>query len=1070
MNKYLTSQFLLRLTLLVLVLLGGISLHAQTHIRVSLHAPTRIHGTVYDNNNVPVPGATVVLKTAAKTATATDIDGNFELKINQELPATLVFTLVGYKTQEVDVYDADESIVVTLAENINYLDEVVVTALGISREKKSLGYTTQELKSNQLSQTKESNLLNSLSGKVAGVRITNSQGDMGSSRIIIRGETSIAGNNQPLFIVDGIPVDNSQLNFGGATRDFRNAIADLNPEDIESMSVLKGPNAAALYGSRAAHGVILITTKSGKGQKGIGVSVNSGISFAKVATLPDFQNAFGQGTNGAFSFVDGKGGGVNDGVDESWGPRLDGRLIPQFYSNGVAVPFVAHPNNVKDFFETGVTFDNGISIAGSDARYDFRVGVNHQNQKGTVPNSQIKKTNFNVNANYQLTKAIKVGATANYISTDAPALPGGPSGNRAAGVMLQFLWFGRQVDINELKNNRDVNWNNSYYSNPYWNAYYNTTSQKRDRIIGDVHLEAKIIDGLDFRFRSGTDYYNDRRKYKIKYGTNGTPYGSYAEDAYTINENNTEAILHYTKQLSADFNLDALGGFNIRNKTYENNYQKAPRLAVPDVYTLENSRDNLTSSNSYTRLRVYSAYTSAQLGYKNYAYLNVTARNDWSSTLPRSNRSYFYPSVNASLVLTDALNIKSNTLDFLKLRGGWSEVGNDAEPYQLETVYNFQSPYEGNPILTSSKKKLNPELKPETTRSTEFGTELSLFKSRVHLDVAYYNTNSIDQILEIKTSAASGYTSRVMNAGKINNQGVEVQLGIVPVQTRDFKWDLGLNYSWNKSKVKILDYDGDIENYVIGSSGGVDVLASVGKSYGTLYGTAYLRDDAGNIVVGANGLPRADPVKKVLGHYTPNWIGGVSNTLTYKNIELSFLIDANVGGKIYSGTNRTGNYTGVLEQTLQGRGKEYGGLEYYIQSNGTKVLLNGGSAPAGATVYDDGMIFEGVYADGTPNNTVISAQQYYKASYNINEAYVYSATYVKFREIKLTYNFKKNLIKKIGLEGASITAVGRNLFFIYKDAPNIDPETAFNTGNAQGLESLSLPTTRTLGFNVNLKF
>jgi hypothetical protein len=496
---------------------------------------------------------------------------------------------------------------------------------------------------------------------------------------------------------------------------------------------------------------------------------------------------------------------------------------------------------------------------------------------------------------------------------------------------------------------------------------------------------------------------------------------------------------------------------------------KAPRLAVPDLYTLTNSRDPLTSSNSFSRLRVYSAYASAQVGYKNYAFLNLTARNDWSSTLPSNNRSYFYPSVNGSFVVTDALNLKSNTLDFLKLRGGWSEVGNDADPYQLSTVYNFQTAFNGNPIQTSSQKKLNENLKPETTRSTEFGIEASFWKNRLHLDVAYYDTNSLDQILEIKTTAASGYNSQLINAGKINNHGIEIQLDGTPVQTENFKWNISGNYAKNVSKVEILDYEKQIQNYTIGSSGGVDVLASVGQAYGALYGTAYQRDANGNIVVGANGLPKADPQKKVLGHYTPDYLAGVTNTLTYKNLELSFLIDASVGGEIFSGTNRTGNYTGVLAQTLEGRDAANGGLNYYYVGN-TKTLLTGTTAPNGAAVYDDGMIFKGVYADGTPNNKVISAQEYYKASYNISEAYIYSSTYVKLREVKLTYNLNKSLVKKLGLTGASITAASRNLLFIYKDVPNIDPESAFNTGNAQGLESLSLPSTRNFSLNVNLKF
>lgn len=1032
-----------------------------------------LKGKVFDNYNEPLPGAVVTLKSATGVATATDIDGAFSLKTSQNYPLTISIGYLGYKTQEI-VVKSDKPIDVTLQEDSHALNDVVVTALGITRDKKSLGYTTQQIGNEDLVKGEETNLLNALSGKVAGVRITNSQGDMGSSRIIIRGETSIGGNNEPLFVVDGIPVDNSQLNSGGATRDFRNAIADLNPQDIESMSVLKGPNAAALYGSRAAHGVVLITTKNGRGvHKGLGITVNSGFSFSNVAILPKFQNVFGQGASGLFSYVDGKGGGINDGVDESWGPEMNGQLIPQFNSNGVAVPFVAHPDNVKDFFETGTTFTNGISIAGADEKFDYRLGVNHQNQKGTVPNTQIKKTNFSINSNYQISKNIKVGVTANYIQTDVPNLPGGPSGNRAAGVMLDFLWFGRQVDMKALKDNRDVSWNNSYFSNPYWKAYYNTVEQKRNRLIGDVHAEVHIIEGLDFKFRTGTDYYNDRRKYKIKYGTNGTPFGSYAEDGYTVNENNTDALLTYKKDLTSDFNIDLLAGYNIRNKTYENNYQKAPRLAVPDLYTLTNSRDPLESSNYYSKLRTYGAYGAAQVGYKGYAFVNLTARNDWSSTLPRSNRSYFYPSVNASLLLTEALNIKSSTLNYLKLRGGWSKVGHDTDPYNLMTVYDFESAFLGNPIQTSSKVKNNPDLKPELTHSTEFGFETYLFNNRVHLDAAFYNTNSFNQILKIETSASSGYDYQLVNAGKINNRGFEIQLGGAPIQLKDFGWDVDINYSQNRGKVEELDKEGLLKNYTIASSGTAQVLASVGQRYGTLYGSTYLRDNDGNIVVGENGLPRIDPTSKVLGHYTPNWIGGISNTFRYKNLTLSVLIDASFGGKIYSGSNRTGVYSGVLESTMPGRNAENGGLYYYYANNNSsspKILSNSASAPNGEKMYQDGIIVDGVTANGDKNSVVVSAQDYYKSLYNITDVFTYDASYVKLREVQLTYVFNKSLIQKIGLQGANISVVARNLAFLYKKVPNIDPEVALNTSNGQGIESLSLPTTRTFGFNLSLQF
>jgi TonB-linked SusC/RagA family outer membrane protein len=1032
-----------------------------------LCAATVIKGKVADEQQQPLAGVAVSIKSSTIGA-ITGASGEFSLSTDQPLPVALTLSLLGYNTQEVEVYDAGEPVLITLGNSSVYIDEVVVTALGISKAKKSLGYATQEVKGKALEANKETNLVNALAGKVAGVRTTNSQGDMGSSRIVIRGETSIAGNNQPLFIVDGVPVDNSQLYPAAATggnqsRDFRNAIADLNTEDIASISVLKGPNAAALYGSRAAHGVVLITTKSGKGQKGLGVTVNAGATFATVATLPEFQNEFGQGFDGKFHYVDGTGsasGNINDSADESWGPRLDGRLIPQFDSpvvNGVrqATPWVAHPDNVKDFFETGITQDYGVAIASSDDKYNFRLGANFQDQKGTVPNTEIKKTNLTLNADYQLTKRIKAGANVNYIITDAPNLPGGSYGQRAAGVMLQFFWFGRQVDMAELKKDWNQSWNSYWYSNPYWRAYYNTVEQNRNRLIGDVHFSVNLQEGLDFRFRSGADYYNDRRKYKIKTGTYGAPDGSYTEDAYTVSENNTEAILNFTRNLTDDFSLDALGGFNVRSNTYANNYQKATKLAAPDLFSLSNSKDPLESSNYYSALKVYSLFASAQLGYKSYAFLNLTGRNDWSSTLPSSNRSYFYPSATASLVLSEVFGLQGSALNLVRLRGGWAEVGNDAEPYQLATTYNIQTAFNGNPIQTSSKQKKNPDIRPEKTQSTELGLELGLLGNRALLDVAFYNTNSIDQILQVQTSSASGYEYQLINAGKINNKGVEVQLSGVPVKLKDFTWSVGLNYAANLSEVVELDKEGLLKNYVIGDAG-AQVIAAVGERYGALYGTAYKRDANGNIVVGDNGLPLTDPNNKVLGHFTPSWTGGLTSAFTYKNFDLSVLIDASIGGSIYSGSAETGYYAGVLKGTVPGRSAEFGGLTWTDDDG---------------VLRDDGVIFSGVTEDGKPNTKVISAKDYHQsACYGIDEAWIYDASYVKLREVKLGYTFNTGLIKKVGLEGLTLSLVARNLAFLYRNATDIDPEAAYNTSNAQGGETLSLPTTRSLGFNINLKF
>lgn len=1056
---------------------------------------TTVRGIVTtEEDGEPVIGASVIVK-GTSLGTVTDVNGRFELS---GLPPSATRLLISYISLMAKEVAIAPQVSVTLKSDTHLLDEVVVTALGISREKKALGYTAQEVKQNALVQGKDNNLLNSLSGKIAGVRITNTQGDVGSSRIVIRGETSIAGENQPLFIVDGIPVDNSQLNARSSGRDFKNAIADLNPEDIKTLTVLKGPNAAALYGARAAHGAIVITTKGGdKRQKGIGITLHSSTQVSFVATLPEFQNLFGQGAGGRFGYVDGKGAGVNDGVDESWGPRLDiGLLIPQFDSpldadgNRVATPWVSHPNNVRDYFRMGISTNSGISVARGDDKYQFRVGYNYEKQVSIVPDAGTNKTNISLNTDYHLAKWIVVGATANYIVYTAPSLPGSatPSGSnvRSNSPMLQFLWFGRQVDTNSLKADYTRNWNSSYYDNPFWSASYNTQSQERHRLIGDLHAEFRLTDGLNVRFRTSTDWYNDRRKSKVKWGSAGagSPYGSYAEDAYTVKENNTEVLATYIKQLNKNWGIDALLGFNVRNKQYENNYQAAPRLAVADLYTLTNSRDPLISSNDFYRLRQYGLYGSIQLDYRRWAFLNITGRNDWSSTLPVDNNSYFYPSVTASVLLSEAFGWRSKAVNYLKIRGGWSQVGADANPYQLATVFTSETAFNGNPLQSSSTIGMNPNLKPEKTSSIEAGFEAAFWDNRLYLDFTYYKTDSRNQILKLATTAASGYTSQVRNAGHIRNRGYEIQLGAVPIQTsKGFRWNLDLNYGANSSKVVKLDDEGLITSYQLYSSG-IQILASVGEAYGTLFGTSYVRDANGNVVVDANGLPKISTTNKTLGKFTPDWTGGISNTFSYRSLSLSFLIDASVGGSIFSNTNKTGKYTGVLANTLSGRDAEHGGLWYYTDAMGNNVRLSESPSYSVSSdglyyaqvngqstrVYQDGIMVEGVTESGSKNEEVVSAEKYYHRIYSIAEANVYDASYVKLREVALSYRLPRLWTQKLHLQEASVTLTGRNLWTIYKSVPNIDPESALTTGNAQGVEAYSLPTTRSFGVNLSVKF
>jgi TonB-linked SusC/RagA family outer membrane protein len=1063
-----------QLQILLLLLFGLQAAYAQD---------TKITGVITSKSDAQrIPGAVIAVKGTSRGVQA-DVDGKYS--ITAAATDTLHITFIGFSPVD-RVVGNNKVINIGLESTESKLNEVVVTALGISREKRSLGYAVQELKSKDIAEAKETNLVNALAGKIAGVTVTNSQGNLGSSRIIIRGETSIAGNNQPLFVIDGVPVDNSQLGIGSG-RDFANAIADINPDDIESVNVLKGPNAAALYGSRASAGVLVIKTKTGRNEKGLGITVNSGATFESLLVLPKYQNSYGQGAGGQFSYVDGKGGGLNDGVDESWGPKMDGRLIKQFFSNGEAVPFVAHPDNVKDFYKTGYTLNNGLSVGGSNEKMDYRFSYNNTKQTGIMPNTGITRNTFTINNTYRITPKLTLSTFADYTRAGADNLPG-VDGKRGNSATLQFIWFGRQVDTRLLRNYKapdgtDFNWNHSYYSNPYWLQYENTVGQARNRFLGNARLSYQVLPWLSANVRIGTDSYNDKRKYKVAYYTNGTPFGSYTEDNYVVTETNAEATLNANKKISRDFNIDGLVGGNIRTNQFEQNYQQAPKLAVKDVYTLNNSRDPLVSTSYFSRLKVYSAFASAQLSFRDYAFLNVTARNDWSSTLPVNNNSYFYPSVNASVVLSDALHISGPVLSLLKVRGGWAQVGKDTDPYRSANTYPFSPLFGSYPLETVNDKYYSSDLKPEITRSTEVGVEAAFLNNRIRTDVTYYTSSSKNQILLADVSPTTGSLQRQLNGGQIDNHGVEVTLGLTPISTASgFRWDVNFNYARNVSKVIELDNEGLLNDYVLGSSGNIQVLASKGKRYGALYGKAYKRNDKGEILVNPAGSTSAGtPIiaddKKVLGYFTPKWTGSVNNAFSFKGISLSFLIDTRQGGSIWSGTNYTGIYTGVLAASMPGRDQEHGGLPYYYTGNnqqGTAVQLASHDAvsPNGETVYHDGIIFDGVTADGKKNTSILPAQRYYKAVYSssLNESSVYDASFIKLREVRLGYALPQELVHKLKLQAVNVTLTARNLWYIDKKVPNIDPETAFNTGNGQGLETLQIPTVRSLGVNLKVQF
>ncbi|MCF2507075.1 SusC/RagA family TonB-linked outer membrane protein [Dyadobacter sp. CY107] len=1042
MRKVFTLGFLS-----LLLLLSGASFAQDLNIKGKVQS---------DDGNLP--GASILIKGTSRGSTT---DANGEFTISAPSGATLVVSFIGYKTLELPVGNKT-TLDITLEQDATQFSEIVVTALGIAREKKALGYSVQEVSGKTLTQARETNLVNSLSGRLAGVQVTNSNGAPGSSsRMIIRGASSIGSNNQPLFVVDGVPVDNS--NFGSGTGvDYGNAAASINPDDVESINVLKGPSAAALYGSRGANGVVLITTKSGKGTKGIGVSFNTNTAFESPFRVPEWQNEYGQGAAGQFSYVDGKGGGKGDGVDESWGPKLDGRLLPQFDSPITAdgtrtpTPWIAHPDNVDKFFETGKTYTNSVAVTGGNETADFRLSFTNLSQTGILPNTDYKRRTVSLNAGWNLTKKLSVRATGNYIKDG--------SDNRN-NFGLYFIWFGRQVDMEKLTAYKKPgsiyqnNWNDNYWTNPYYLLNESTRANEKDRLYGNFSATYKFTDWLTLTGRTGTDFYEDRRKTKIAarqpvIGTSNL-FDAYNEEQIFVRESNSDFLLNATKKFG-EFDITANIGGNHRTNYAQRNYMGATELAIPRVYNFGNSRQKLVGENSFIKKTVNSLYASANLGFRNYLFVDLTARNDWSSTLPSDNRSYFYPSAAVSAIITDMFNVRSSVLSFAKIRAGVAQVGNDTDPYRLVSTYKYENAWGSTPSLSENNAMLNANLKPEITSSYEVGTDIRLWQNRVGIDVTYYSKVSKNQILDVNISNATGFLSKLLNAGKIKNSGVEIQITATPVKLNNFQWDIGLN--WAKNNNKVLSLDGGLTTYQLNTSynaltqattnsafRGLSVEARVGQPYGTFFGKGFLRAPDGQIVYDAQGYPMIDPVSRVLGSFTPDWIGGISNTFTYKGFSLSTLIDVKSGGDIFSQSINIGRYTGVLKETTFGR--EEGVIGAGVVNKGT----------AAAPEY-------------VPNEKRISSEEYHHKYYLLtnNENTIFDASYVKLREVKLTYMISGKVFNKLPFRDIAVSIVGRNLALLKSNLPHIDPETSYyNDGNLQGIENGQIPTTKTMGFNIS---
>ena len=1013
-----------------------------------------VQGTVLDSaSGHPIPSVQVTVA-GTSVGMITNAQGRFRLDGVPAGQHMVRARRIGYTTSEAAVAvtaGAVATIDIRLASSASQLDAVVITALGMETAKRAVTNSVQEVSGADLSRGGETNPVAALSGNVSGVTITNSGTAGGSARIVIRGASSITGDNQPLFIIDGVPVSNASPDGDGyGAIDYGNAIQDINPADIKSVSVLKGPNAAALYGSRAANGVILITTKDGSGASGTGVTASISNTFETPLKLPVYQNLYGQGYSGNFEFVDGDGGGVQDDRDESWGPRLDaGEMIPQWFSNGQPAPWVSHPNNVRDFFETGRTTRTNVSFAKGTDNANVRLSISDLDQKGMYPGFKIDRTTASLNGGLDLTDRLHANAAVQYLQGEGQGRPA--QGYDGDNFMLQFVWFGRQVDMKKLQDYKNAdgtmrNWNYSYHNNPYWIALENGDNDRTDRVIGNASVTFDFTNWLTGTLRSGTDWSRSDRKRTIAPNPLTSDYhanGGFSTAGIMRRETNTDFMLTAKPSMPSDFSLEASFGGNQRESEYQGSSEVVYDLVVPYVFDLDNAGVAPIPGDYTSRRRLNSVYGLARLGYKDWAYLQGTGRNDWSSTLPVENRSYFYPSVSGSFIFTDAFGIggSDRTINYGKVRASWTRVGNDADPYQLRSVYSSDLPFGGVPMFGAGNTIANSTLKPELTSAWETGAEIRMFDDRLGLEATYYSKATTNQIIPVQVSGTSGFTSRVINAGEVTNKGVEAMVDLTPVRMDNgFEWSIIANYGRNKNEVAELV--GDVETQVLRTYYGLRVEAHKGQPYGSFYGSTYVRDGQGNIVVGSNGVPVRSSDLSLLGNYDPDWTGGLRNTFRYKGASLSVLFDTKQGGEIYSLTNSYGRKAGTLVETLRGR----------------------------ETAWDQGMIVPGVKVvagDTVPNDISVTAQTYHRGIQGINEEYVYDASFIKLREVTLTYALPSSLTNKMRVSNAVVSLIGRNLW-LHDNVPNIDPETAFGGGNVQGLEYGQVPTARSFGFSVSV--
>jgi len=1047
-----------------------------------------VTGRVTSDTGEGLPGVSIVIKGTVQ-GTISDVDGRYTLSIEDNTNAVLVFSFVGMETTETAV--GNRSVIdIEMKPDIEQLTELVVTALGIERKKESLSYAVSEVKGEAIAEKSEPDIIRALSGKVAGVNITGSGGASGSStNIVIRGNNSATGNNQPLFVVDGVPFDNSISNTANpadAASTYSNRALDLDPNDVASISVLKGGAAAALYGTRAANGVIIVTTHSGKSsKKKLEVTVSSTVAFESIARLPDYQNEYGQGnfSNGQYTF--------GSGATESWGPAFDdpnldgngslfsegGRIV---YTNhlGDNVPYQAFPDNVKEFYQTGVHLENSVRVTGGSEISRFALTASTVDNEGFIPNTGIKRKSIKLRGSTILENRLEVDATVSYVNTHQDGiLSGGHSS--LSSINRQTLFTPRSYDLSGFDFIDPVTGGQLYHNfwdSPNWLVQEGPYDSDVDRIYGNVGLTLPILDWLSISYKIGGNTYNDRRNQIIPVGSFNERQGRITNHSIYFAEVNSDFFVTASQDLSDDLNLRFIVGQNFNQRELDENNIKGVGIITRGIRRLSNAQSLVTDLSRQTKRRIMGVFGDVTLSYKGYLYLNATGRNDWSSTLPDGDRGFFYPSVSTSFIFTEALDISNQFLSFGKLRIAYAKIGNDAEPYLLTAVNqvnptsstntpfnNNDLPFNGISGATIGNNQGNQDLKPEFTNEFEIGTELRMLNDKIGIDFAYYTKNTSNQIFSVAVPSATGFLTKTLNAGEISNKGFEIGLDATPINLPNgLSWNIFAAFSRNISKVEKLTGGVDQINPGLRQGDYGNVL-KVGEPYGAIEGTMVQRDSEGNLLLGlTTGLPFKTATQGIVGDPNPDFLLGVTNTVSFKGFTLGFLVDLKKGGDILALSTGYLRGFGIAKETAGNRNRTY-------------IIPGFIADPADQT---QALLDEN--GNKTVNNIPVSPQNFWSAAasgINTNqyrfapEALIYDATVYRLREVSLTYKLPDKLLSNLPFGSASVTFVGRNLWFLAPNLPHIDPEVStYGAGNAQGIDQYAPPTVKNYGFNVKFTF